>query len=183
MRKILLCSLMTLMAFMAAAQNKILLTADGRSVTATLADNAAARELASMLSDGPLTISLSDYGGFEKVGALPKSLPASDTDITTVPGDIMLYLGRNIVVFYGSNSWDYTPLGHIDGATADGVREFLGSGSVALTLSLVSQAGIGEAELREVGNHIVYDLKGNRVTDRPLPSGFYIIDGCKTIVR
>ena len=183
MRKIILFSLMAMMAFMVSSQNKIILTAGGRSVTATMADNSAARELVSMLADGPLTLSLSDYGGFEKVGALPKSLPTSDTDITTVPGDIMLYLGRNIVVFYGSNSWDYTPLGHIDGATAASVREFLGNGSVALTLSLAAESGVGEISVDQAAAMTVYDLNGNLVASRPLRHGFYIVNGRKTIVR
>jgi len=97
-------------------------------MTATLIDNAATRELTALLSQDPVTIEMDDYGGFEKVGALPQSLPTSNSQITTQPGDIMLYQGRNMVIFYGSNSWSYTRLGKIDGATVEGLRQFFGNG-------------------------------------------------------
>ncbi|MDE6818807.1 MAG: hypothetical protein K2J09_06490, partial [Muribaculaceae bacterium] len=66
-------------------------------MTATLADNEATRELTKLLEQGDIIIRMSDYGGFEKVGALPQSLPTSDTQITTVPGDIMFYQGNQMV--------------------------------------------------------------------------------------
>lgn len=168
---------------MAQAQQKVILSIGDRSVTATLADNAATRALMSQLADGPLTVHLDDYGGFEKVGPLPQSLPASDSRISTVPGDIMLYLGSNIVVFYGTNSWSYTPLGRIDDATADNVRRFLGNGSVTMTISLSSPAGIEDITTNATIADKVYDLQGKLITQRPLPSGVYIINGMKTLVR
>ena len=79
------------------AQNKLSITVGNRNLYATMADNEATHSLVGLLNDGPITINMSDYGGFEKVGALPQSLPASDTHITAVPGDIMLYQGRNMV--------------------------------------------------------------------------------------
>ena len=79
-------------------------------------------------------ILMSDYSGFEKVGALGTSLPASNSQTTTQAGDIVLYNGNQIVVFYGSNSWSYTRLGHIDNLT--GWEEALGSGDVMVTFSL-----------------------------------------------
>ncbi len=75
-----------------------------------LEDNSATKEFVKKL---PLTISLSDYGGFEKVGSLGFSLPRNDEQMTTNPGDVVLYNGNNIVVFYGNNSWSYTKLGHV----------------------------------------------------------------------
>ena len=102
--------------------------------TATLADTRAAAALREKLEEGPLTLSLSDYSGFEKVGALGFSLPADDHQLTTVPGDVVLYTGRQIVMFYGSNHWDYTLLGHVDDLT--GWEDALGSGDVTVTLSL-----------------------------------------------
>ncbi|MDE6006111.1 MAG: hypothetical protein K2G67_00960 [Muribaculaceae bacterium] len=66
---------------------------------------------------------MNDYGGFEKVGELPWSLPTSNSQISTVPGDVMLYLGNNIVILYGTNSWWYTRLGKIEGMTADEIRD------------------------------------------------------------
>ena len=99
--------------------------------TATLADTEAAREFAQML---PMTVSMSDYGGFEKVGPLGKNLTANNSQITTVAGDIVLYNGNNIVMFYGSNSWSYTRLAKIDDLT--GWADALGSGSVSVTFRL-----------------------------------------------
>ena len=87
-----------------------------------------------LLGEGPLTVALADYGGFEKVGALGTSLPASDERITTSAGDIVLYLGNQIVCFYGSNTWSYTPLTHVD--DLEGWEDALGAGPVQLTLFL-----------------------------------------------
>ena len=79
-----------------------------------------------------------DYGGFEKVGSLGFSMPRSDERITTSSGDVMLYQGDNIVIFYGSNSWAYTPLGRIEGLDDAALESFLqaGGGEVKITLSL-----------------------------------------------
>lgn len=101
--------------------------------TATLEDNAAGDALREMLEEGPVTIEMSDYSGFEKVGSLGTSLPASNSQMTTESGDIVLYNNSQIVIFYGSNSWSYTKLGHIDDLT--GWEEALGSGDVEVTFS------------------------------------------------
>ena len=85
--------------------------------TAMLEDNAAVRELVEMMREGPVTIGMSDYSGFEKVGPLGRSLSTSNSQITTEAGDIVLYNGNSIVMFYGSNSWSYTRIGRIDDLT------------------------------------------------------------------
>lgn len=102
--------------------------------TATLENNAAAEALTEKLEAGPMTIQMEDYGGFEKVGDLGTSLPASNRRITTQMGDIVLYQGSQVVIFYGSNTWSYTRLGHIDDLT--GWEEALGGGDVSVTFSL-----------------------------------------------
>ena len=102
--------------------------------TATLEENTAVNELKEMMRQGPITIQMSDYGGFEKVGSLGRSLTRSDIQTTTSAGDIVLYSGNQIVMFYGSNSWGYTRLGHIDDLTH--WKEALGSGSITAVLSL-----------------------------------------------
>lgn len=135
MKKFLFTALLTAISFMATSQNKVLLTVGANSMTATLADNNATRELMELMEKGSVTIQMSDYGGFEKVGALPQTFTTSNSQITTEPGDIMLYQGNNMVIFYGSNTWSYTRLGKIDGATVSNLKQFLGSGSISLTLS------------------------------------------------
>ena len=112
------------------------LTVEGVTFPATFADNQGAEALADLLTDGPLTLSLEDYGGFEKVGSLGQSLPTSNTHITTQSGDIVLYQGKQIVLFYGSNAWSYTPLGQVTDLT--GWQEALGHGDVTVTLSLTT---------------------------------------------
>ena len=106
----------------------------GSTFTATLEENEAVNELVKMMEQGPVTIQMSDYSGFEKVGSLGTSLPASNRQTTTRAGDIVLYQGNQLVIFYGSNSWSYTRLGHIDDLT--GWEEALGSGEVTVTFSL-----------------------------------------------
>lgn len=98
-------------------------------------DNESARALLELAKDRPLTVQMSMYRGFEQVGSLGTSLPRNDTQITTQAGDIVLYSGDQIVVFYGSNSWAYTRLGHITDKTAGELAELLGHGDVVLTLS------------------------------------------------
>lgn len=112
------------------------LTVEGVTFPATFADNQGAEALADLLTDGPLTLSLEDYGGFEKVGSLGQSLPTSNTHITTQSGDIVLYQGKQIVLFYGSNAWSYTRLGQVTDLT--GWQEALGHGDVTVTLSLTA---------------------------------------------
>ena len=98
-------------------------------------DNESAEALAELVSESPLTIDMSMYGGFEQVGAIGTDLPSNDINITTEPGDIMLYTGSNIVVFYGSNSWSYTRLGHIENKSEDELKDLLGTNNVKITLS------------------------------------------------
>ena len=174
---------MTMISFMASAQTKVLLKVGGNSMTAILTDNEATRELTKLLEQVDITIRMSDYGGFEKVGALPQSLPTSNTQITTEPGDIMLYQGNQMVIFYGSNAWSYTRLGKIDGATVSNLRQFLGNGDITLTLSLESSAGIEDVTANTNKEEVVYDLNGRRITKKPLAPGIYIINGEKTIIR
>ena len=112
---------------------KMIVNVNGTEFKATLENNSAAETLVRMIESNPLELDLRDYGGFEKVGALGFSLPSSNRQITTRSGDIVLYQGNQIVMFYGSNSWSYTRLGRIDDLTGWG--EALGNGDVTLTLS------------------------------------------------
>lgn len=113
---------------------KMIVKIGGASFTATLEDNAAAHELAEMMKNSPVVIDMSDYSGFEKVGPLGRSLTAENRQTTTHAGDIVLYNGNQIVMFYGSNSWSYTRIGKIDDLT--GWEEALGSGDITAEFSL-----------------------------------------------
>ena len=113
---------------------KMNVNVNGQDFTATLEQNSAVSALVQMMENGPVTLQLSDYAGFEKVGPLGQSLPASNSQTTTQSGDIVLYQGNQIVMFYGSNSWSYTRIGRIDDLT--GWEEALGSGDVTVPLSV-----------------------------------------------
>lgn len=102
--------------------------------TATLSDNVGADAFAELLRNEPLAINMSDYSGFEKVGSLGANLPASNSSITATEGDIVLYNGNQICMFYGSNSWSYTRLAKVDNLS--GWKDALGSGDVTITFSL-----------------------------------------------
>ena len=91
--------------------------------------------LAALAAEGPLTIQLSMYGGFEQVGPIGQSIISDDQQTTTQAGDVVLYSGDQIVVFYGSNSWAYTRLGHVDLSQKE-MEDLLGNGDVMLTLQM-----------------------------------------------
>ena len=113
---------------------KMTLQIGNSSFTVTLESNAAVEALVDMMREAPVVIQMSDYSGFEKVGSLGTSLPTSNSQTTTKPGDIVLYNGNQIVIFYGSNSWSYTRLGKIDDLS--GWEDALGSSDVTVTFSL-----------------------------------------------
>ena len=120
------------------SQMEITIDVRGNKLTAALADSTAAKELAEKLEAEPVTVLLNEYGGFEKVGALGFSLPTDNSHITTQAGDVILYNGDNIVLFYGSNSWSYTRLGRIKYSSLSELKSFLkaGGGEISVTLSL-----------------------------------------------
>ena len=97
-------------------------------------ENASVEELKELAASG-LTVPMSMYGGFEQVGPIGQSIARNDEQTTTAPGDIVLYSGDQIVVFYGSNSWEYTRLGKIN-MSEDELTELLGNGDVTITLSV-----------------------------------------------
>lgn len=119
-------------------KNKIKLTVNGKSFTATLEENSSAEGLRQLLEKGDLSIRMNDYGDMEKVGSLGTSLPRNDRQTTTRPGDLILYLGNSFVIYYDTNSWNFTRLGRLDGvSTRQEVLELLGGkGDITVTLSV-----------------------------------------------
>ena len=97
-------------------------------------DNDAVRALRELVAGQPLKIEMSMYGGFEQVGSIGTELPRSDAQTTTRAGDIVLYAGDQMVVFYGSNSWAYTRLGHITDQTPEQLKDLLGNGDVTMVV-------------------------------------------------
>ena len=113
---------------------------DDTAVAVAWEQNESVKALKALCESEPLVIQLSMYGGFEQVGPIGQSLPRNDSQTTTQAGDIVLYSGNQIVVFYGSNSWAYTRLGHITDPDAEGMAALLAHGDVTITISLADAA-------------------------------------------
>ena len=101
----------------------LLLTIDATAVDVQWENNAAVTELYA-LAQNAITVNTSAYGGFEQVGSLPQSFSRNDVQTTPQPRDIVLYSGNQLVIFFGSNSWSYTKLGHIEGLSTDELTPF-----------------------------------------------------------
>lgn len=106
--------------------------------TATLANNSSVDALKELLKDGPLTLKMSDYAGMEKGADLGVTLPQNNQQMNTTAGDIILYQGRTLVIYYDTNSWSLTPIGKINDLDEALLKETLGSGDVTVTFSLQS---------------------------------------------
>ena len=111
-------------------ETEMILRIDGTEVPVTWESNESVQALQAL---APLTIDMSMYGGFEQVGPIGASLPRNDRQTTTAPGDLVLYSGNQLVVFYGTNSWAYTRLGHVD-LTKEELTAMLSAHDVTITL-------------------------------------------------
>lgn len=116
--------------------DQIHITAGDTTFTVTLADNSSAEALKELLAGGSLTIHMSDYAGMEKVGSIGTSLPWNDEHIVTEAGDIILYQGNSLVIYYDTNTWSLTRIGNIEGVTKDQLLTALGAGDVTVTITL-----------------------------------------------
>ncbi|WP_242826868.1 cyclophilin-like fold protein [Lachnobacterium bovis] len=118
------------------ADNQIRVTVGSSSFIVNLEDNETAKALRKMITDEDLTISASNYGGFEKVCQLGKTLPRNDKQITTKAGDVMLYSGNQIVFFYGANSWSYTKIGKVEASSIEKLESVLSGSETEVILSI-----------------------------------------------
>ena len=127
---------------------KMYITIDGRTEAVTLTNNSATQALVAKLQEASVTVTLNSSGGFEIWGALGFPLPTSNEQINAQPGDIVLYNGSNICMFYGTNSWNYTLLGKIDGLSESELRTFLkaGESNISVTLSLSNTTSISQVK-------------------------------------
>jgi len=117
-------------------EKEMKLTIGDTPVAVRWQDNESVKALAELVKEGPLTVQMSMYGGFEQVGSIGQKLPRNDAQTTTEAGDIVLYSGDQIVVFYGSNSWAYTRLGRVTDKNGEEMKELLGNGDVTITISI-----------------------------------------------
>ena len=115
---------------------KLKIHVNDTTFTVTLADNSSADAFAEYLLQGDLTLDMHDYGSFEKVADLPRSFPRNDTQIDTDAGDIILYQGKSITIYYDKNSWNFTRLGKIDNVDKKRLKQILGDGNATVTFSV-----------------------------------------------
>ena len=144
---------------------KLYVTIGNETRSVTMEDNVGTQALVAALENADITYVAHDYSNFEKVGYIGQSFPTADHQLTTSAGDLVLYNGDNICIFYGSNSWSYTFIGHLDGMTADEVRQFVnaGGGDVSITLSLQpTPTGIEEHSNDNDGNGDEYTILGQK---------------------
>ena len=143
------------------SMDKMYITIGGQTQSVTLVDNDATRELVAALQSAPITVTLND-NNFEIWGSLGKSLTTKNEQMTAQPGDIVLYNGSNICIFYESNSWSYTRLGHIDGLSENELRTFLkaGESNISVTLSLALSTGINTVKSEKLKDKKCYTLQG-----------------------
>lgn len=116
----------------------LLLTIDGTAVDVQWENNAAVAELYA-LAQNAITVNATAYGGFEQVCSLPQSFSRSDAQMAAQPGDVVLYSGNQLVVFFGTNSWSYTKLGHINGLSADELAALLDKDQTVIGLQIKSK--------------------------------------------
>lgn len=160
---------------------RLYITICSKTLPVTLVKNNATEALMAALATSPITYQADDYGGFEKVGPLGMSLPTSNQQLTTQAGDVILYSGNQIVLFYGSNSWSYTRLGRIEYSTLEQLKSFLkaGQGRVSVTLSAENTTGITTAKADDNDSDEYIALNGVR-TQSPM-RGIYIKNGKKIV--
>ena len=118
---------------------KLKIEVNGNVLYADFFENSSAEAFRKKLEERPLSVTLEDYGSFEKVGDLPWSLETNDTRITTIPGDVILYQGRMITIYYSENTWNFTYLARIPDVTKQSLLEILGQGDVTVTFSLTKE--------------------------------------------
>ena len=117
-----------------ASQQEIKIVVGEHVLRATLVNNSSTKALLEKLKQGPVTVKMHDYGNFEKVGELGFNLPTNDQNITTVPGDLILYLGHRFVIYYDTNTWDFTRLGKVKDADQKKLKEILGKDDVTIRI-------------------------------------------------
>lgn len=160
---------------------KLYITIGNQTLPVTLVKNNATEALMAALAANPITYEADDYGGFEKVGALGMSLPTNNQQLTTQAGDVILYSGNQIVLFYGSNSWSYTRLGRIDYESLEQLKSFLkaGQGRVSVTLSAENATDISSAKADDNDSDGYIALNGVRMQSPA--RGIYIKNGKKIL--
>lgn len=117
-------------------EKNLILSVNGSPLNVSWESNNTVDELIDYAQNENIVVDTTLYGGFEQVGSLPQSFSRNDVQMTTEPGDIVLYSGNQLVAFFGSNSWSYTKLGHIEGLSEQELSELLGADSAVIEIKM-----------------------------------------------
>ena len=148
-------------SFVGTTTQKLYLTIGGVTKTATMVSNSSTEALVAQLQQGNITYEAHDYGNFEKVGALGYTFPENNEQINTVPGDLILYQGSNLCIYYDTNSWNFTRIGKLDGMTQADIKTWVNAGgdNVSVTLSISEPTGISQVKADDITSK-AYSLQG-----------------------
>ena len=140
---------------------KLYLTIGGVTKTATLVSNSSTEAMVTQLQQGDITYEAHDYGDFEKVGDMGHSFPQNNEQITTQPGDLILYQGSSLCIYYDTNSWNFTRIGRLDNMTQADIKTWVNAGgdNVSVTLSVSELTGISKVNADESTSK-AYTLQG-----------------------
>ncbi len=166
----------------ATTNNTMYLKVNNNILSVDLESNSSAEALVELLKEGDISYEAHDYGDFEKVGDFGHTLPENNRQITTEPGDVILYNGNNICIFYGSNSWSYTRLGKIRDINADDLRSILSNGNVTITFSLNENASVALTRINSSETKMIYSIDGKKLSRIP-EKGLYIENGRLSISK
>jgi len=164
----------------ATTNNTMYLKINNKILSVDLESNSSTEALVELLKKNDITYEAHDYGDFEKVGELGFTLPENNNQITTEPGDIILYNGNSICIFYGSNSWSYTRLGKIRDVNLDDLKTILGSGNVSVTFTLDNPTFASLTRANSSESKMIYSINGKKLSQVP-EKGFYIENGVKRL--
>ena len=167
-------------SFVGSATQKMYLTIGGVTKSATLVSNSSTEALVAQLQKGNITYEAHDYGNFEKVGELGYTFPENNEQINTVPGDLILYQGENLCIYYDTNSWNFTRIGKLDNMTKSDIKTWVNAGgdNVSVTLSISEPTGISQVKSDEIKSK-AYTIQGTLASSDA--KGLVIQDGKKII--
>ena len=143
------------------AQQKLYLTIGGITKTATMVSNSSTEAMVAQMQQGDITYEAHDYGNFEKVGPLGYTFPENNEQINTVPGDLILYQGSSLCIYYDTNSWNFTRIGKLDNMTQADIKTWVNAGgnNVSVTLSISQPTGISQVKADDITSK-AYTLQG-----------------------
>ena len=169
-------------SFVGSATQKMYLTIGGVTKSATLVSNSSTEALVAQLQKGNITYEAHDYGNFEKVGELGYTFPENNEQINTVPGDLILYQGENLCIYYDTNSWNFTRIGKLDNMTQSDIKTWVNAGgdNVSVTLSISEPTGISQVKSDEIKSK-AYTIQGTLASSDA--KGLVIQDGKKKIIK